>query len=267
MLEIVAIRHSTALRPILGDDMRRHRSGVIHSLAPSRSKRMVRCSSRTLVLIVGIFCLTPSVWPATSVPSTPSPPYNSWSTLVNVIFGSIASMAFFQFHQTLITENGASRPYLILRAGLFTSCFTFFVYDWAVLSSLMHSYPYQNSISSALRFGNDIIMSFMLFGVTWYAARPEVIDRPLPLIAFLSTWHVLAGVWHLLAGIQYGLTRETYSVLLWHWGIVQCCYWGAYALVQRHTAESARQIRLLAVEAVVIFGVSIARLFIFFGSV
>jgi hypothetical protein len=193
---------------------------------------------------------------------------NSWNTLISVIFGSVAGFAFLEFHTTLIKQRDRTLRYLLFRSLVFFSSFTFFVYDWAVLNGLMQIYPYQGTAFSALRFGDDVVMSFLLLGITWNAARPELEERPKLLLTFLTGWHILAAVWHLLAVSQYGWQKIEYRVLGWHLIVAPSVYWGSYLLTNRLSAkaeQSTRNRRILVVMSLEIFCLSVTRLVLFYA--
>jgi hypothetical protein len=158
-------------------------------------------------------------------------PLSSWATLVNVLFGSIASISFHQFHQTLVAMGERTVRHITFRAFLFVCCFAFFVYDWAVLARLIAEFPYQPSaFSSVMRFVDDLVMGFMLLGVTWLGSRADIEKHVLLLVTFLITWHLGAAAWHTLAALQYGLQNLQGSVLAWHLIIAPLTYTAAWTL-------------------------------------
>ena len=217
-------------------------------------------------------------------------PSLEWTLLFNVLFGSIASRAFSEFYQSMITdwdedldlrEAGHSataapaKRYYLLRILIFASAFAFYVYDWIVVQLLFAKYPYTvTSICSYFRFANDLVMAFGLFGIVSNAAHRKVLGRPLRMICFLSVWHLLAASWHVLAELEYGTAIEFDFPLRWHLVYVQALYWVTYLtfrfviLPWRATslgyAEAARRTSLwiIGTESLIVLGISFARTFL-----
>jgi hypothetical protein len=220
-----------------------------------------------------------------------------WTLLFNVLFGSIASRAFSEFHQSLttdfdedidvaqkrltsedVTKAAADRPgqyghrYYSLRILVFGAAFFFYVYDWIVVQLLFRRYPYSvTSMFSYFRFANDLLMSFCLFGIVANAARPRVLERPIRIIAFLSVWHLLAAIWHVLADLEYQTRIDFDFPLQWHLVYVQLLYWGTYHLYRRVLYPRQKQrygvaaavlmndLWLLGTESIIVLIISVVR--------
>jgi hypothetical protein len=206
-----------------------------------------------------------------------STPLTSWTVLVNVIFGSVASISFRQFHETLILKASATKFYMTFRIYVFFCFFAFFVYDWAVWTRLMGESPYRLVISSVFRFVLDLMMGFLLLGLTWYAGRAEIEERPRVLIFYLVPWHVCAAGWHVLAAWQYGWNHILPQVLAWHlviapltyavaWGIARL---GAYMFVDQSAPQFlfSRNQWIVGTLATAVLGVSVVRTLIAFSLI
>lgn len=161
-----------------------------------------------------------------------------WTLLLNVLFGAIASRAFADFHTSLADEKARSVPggsgplHDALRYVVFAGAFSFYLYDWIVLQTLYVRFPYHtDSLVSFVRFGNDILMAFLLFGIVWSAASHRAISQPTGMLVRLTCWHVLAAVWHLLASLEYHRLPSV-ETLSWHLGIAPVSYWFVYAMLK-----------------------------------
>lgn len=220
-------------------------------------------------------------------------PSLEWTLLFNVLFGSIASRAFSEFYQSMITDwdddldrheaahdavdatRTAVKRYYLLRILIFASAFSFYVYDWIVVQLLFAKYPYTvTSVCSYFRFANDLVMAFGLFGIVSNAAHRRVLQRPLRMVCFISVWHVLAATWHVLAELEYSTAIEFDFPLRWHLVYVQSLYWATYltfrfiVLPWRAAslgyAEAARRTSLwiIGTESVIVLGISFTRTFL-----
>ena len=203
-------------------------------------------------------------------------PSVQWSLLLNVLFGAIASRAFTEFYSTMDAEkkadsdgagSGRPRAYYPARYMVFAAAFAFYVYDWIVLQVLFSQLPYSlHSNFSFIRFANDIVMAFFLFGIVWYAAIPRTFERPVLILRRLCLWHVMAASWHVLAAYEYDKPLN-WPVLTWHLVCVQSLYWCPYYLYRRLRGGSpdstaATNINSLLILSVSLFLVSVIRTYL-----
>lgn len=158
-----------------------------------------------------------------------------WQWFHYAMFGGIGALSLRQLESGLYHAWTTSWSAFVLHLAITACLFAFFVYVVGVVDVLTRKFPYRLSVSSALRYGLDIAMAFLLLQLLLTGLGPKEpiavgrlnaapVQSPLLMTTVVSLWHLGAACWHVLAVREGGSAASFRANILPHVGFAGI-YW------------------------------------------